>query len=233
MEHRAAPGDRRGRGVDEHPDRHDLHAVGDRREDHVVHPGRPRRDAVLVGHPEHAGDREAVHVGVDDADAQPALGESHRQVSRDRRLADAALAARDGVDAGEGVRAELGGPLRLAAPQALGERAALGRCHHRDVDGHVGHPGDARRGGAHVPFDRVGGRAADDRQLDADRRVPVGGHLHAADHVELGDRLADLGVEHGGQRTPDGVRQLRHGSSRLLPRPAPRGPRAGRAARHG
>ena len=73
------------------------------------------RDAVLIGEAEDAGDREAVHVGIHDAHAQAALGEGDREVRGDRRLADAALAARHRVDAGQRVGPELlrrapGGP---------------------------------------------------------------------------------------------------------------------------
>src|SRR5258707_840642 len=42
-----------------------------------------------------AGDREAVDVGIEDADRVAPLGQGHRQVGGDARLADTTLAGRD------------------------------------------------------------------------------------------------------------------------------------------
>ncbi len=89
MQHRSAPHDRAA-VVEEEPDGHDLQVVRDRRHDHLVHDHRPLLDA------EHARNRVAVDVGVDDADLEPAGAQRERQVDRQRRLADAALAGRDG-----------------------------------------------------------------------------------------------------------------------------------------
>ena len=50
--------------------------------------------------PEHARDREAPHVGVDDGDRVAPLGQRDGQVGGDRRLADAALARGDEQHAG-------------------------------------------------------------------------------------------------------------------------------------
>lgn len=64
MEHRTSPDDGLARR-DEHADAHHLHVMGDLRQDHLVDSGR------LSGETEHAGNGEAVDIGVDDADAQP------------------------------------------------------------------------------------------------------------------------------------------------------------------
>ena len=88
VEHRAAPHDG-AVGVEEEPDRHHLQLVGDRRHDHLVDHHRP------AGHAQHARDRVAVDVGVDHADLGAVRGQRGRQVRRQRRLADAALAGRD------------------------------------------------------------------------------------------------------------------------------------------
>jgi hypothetical protein len=70
----------------------------------------PSRDA------EHRGDRVAVDVGVEDADRAASLGQREREVDRDRRLADAALAAGD--------REHLGQRTRLGERDLLGRLAA-------------------------------------------------------------------------------------------------------------
>ena len=80
----------------------DLHAVRDRRQDHVADLGRLR-----AGDPEDAGDREPEHVGIHQPDPQAARREGDREVRGDGGLADAALAARDREDLRQRVRAEL------------------------------------------------------------------------------------------------------------------------------
>ena len=84
MEHRAAPDDSLARR-DEHADAHHLHVVGDLRQDHLVDSGR------LSGETEHAGDGEAVDIGVDDADAQALIRQGHGEIRSHRRFADSAL----------------------------------------------------------------------------------------------------------------------------------------------
>ena len=71
---------------------------------------------------EHAGDREAVDVGVDDADGVAVGGEGDGEVGRDARLADAALARRD--EQRPGPRPGLGERDRPALGVAVGAGCA-------------------------------------------------------------------------------------------------------------
>ena len=71
-------------------------------------------DRVVVG-PEHLGDREAIDVGVEQADAVAGLGQGDGEVHRDRRLADAALARRHPDDPGGGIGSEEGRHRRAAS----------------------------------------------------------------------------------------------------------------------
>ena len=88
VEHRPAP-HHGSVVVEEVADRDQLQPAADRRHDHLVDDDRPLLD------PEHVRDRVAVDVGVDDADLLPEPVERCCEVDRERRLADAALAARD------------------------------------------------------------------------------------------------------------------------------------------
>ena len=74
--------------------------MGFQREDHVVEADR------RTGHPHHAGNREAPHVDVDDADTVSFCGQGGGQVGGDRGLADAALAGGDGDHSGVAGRKE-------------------------------------------------------------------------------------------------------------------------------
>ena len=107
-------------------------------------------------------------------------------------LADAALAGRDGEHgrpaAGAGERDVLGRPAQLVA-----QRLALcvGHRNQHEVD-----RGDARhrqRRSGHVPLDGVLHRAAGDGDQHDDRRAAGGVNGHRVDHVQFGDRAADLG----------------------------------------
>ena len=244
MQHGPAPADRL-RTVDEHADRDHLHVVRDRREDHLAHLG-----GLHPGHPEQPRDREAEHVGIHDAHRQPPRGQGDAEVGSECRLADAALAARDRVDAGQGVRAELE-RLRPAAAQFVGERLTFLARHHTDAERHRSDPGRAGDGRTHVTFDRVGGRASDDRQLQVDgcRARLVDGHR--TDHVQLGDRPPQLGVDHAGEGLADALVEWSDEVGRIGTRiaagfdtrptvatqpacPCPsRAPPAGPSARHG
>ena len=88
VQHRPAPHHRRV-VLEEEADRHQLEVAAHGRHDHLVDDDRPLVDA------EHVRDRVAVDVGVEDADALAEAGERRGEVDRERRLADAALAARD------------------------------------------------------------------------------------------------------------------------------------------
>ena len=108
----------------------------------VVDPRRLRHAAVGVDEAEQRRDREAVHVGVDEPDREPARGERDGEVRGDRRLADAALAARHGDDARERAGAEGHLARGAAAAEALGERPALVGRHDADLERDIR---DARR----------------------------------------------------------------------------------------
>ena len=76
-------------------------------------PSAPAESAVDAEHPR---DAEPPDVGVEHADRQAPGRERGREVHRDRRLADAALAAGDGQDPGRG--GDLGARRVLARVQA-------------------------------------------------------------------------------------------------------------------
>ena len=115
---------------------------------------------------EHAGDRVAVDVGVDDADLEPAGAQREREVDRQRRLADAALAGRDGDDARALLDRDLPLVVAAAALQLRAQRGALRVVHVREPDGHGV---DARHGAdvhAHLRLEVRLERATGDREPD-------------------------------------------------------------------
>ncbi len=188
MEHGPAPHNRLIAG-DKHAYRDDLHVMGHRRHDHVVDLRGRRR------HPEHPGDREAVHVSVHDTDPQAVSRHRGREVDGDRGLADAALAGGHGIHPREG--AGLGKrdfALRDPAAELGFERGALLVAHDIEDDVDRGDPVDSheRRGG--VAAERVFEWAASDGEPDFEGRVSGVVDGDRLDHAEFGDRLADLGV---------------------------------------
>ena len=197
VEHRAAPGDDLVAARLEHADRdHRDAARCGHRHDQVVDLRGPG-----VGDAEHGRDRVAVDVGVDDADLEALLGQRQREVDRDRRLADAALAARDGEHLGQ--RARLGeGDLALgtAVAEDLLEAGALLGGHHAEAEVDRCHARHGRDGRRHVAVDRVLERAAGHGQQHVDRDRPVLGHLDRVHHPQLRDRSLDLRVVDGRQR---------------------------------
>ena len=110
VEHRTAPDDR-GVLLEEEPDRHDLHAVGLQRQDLAL--GR----YLGSGGPEaeHARDRIAPDVRVQDADALTLRGERSGQVGGQRRLAHAALTRPDAEHAARPARARPSAGCRVRA----------------------------------------------------------------------------------------------------------------------
>ena len=128
------------------------------RQDHVLDRGRPS-----VRDPEHAGDRVAVDVGVQHADAAALGGQRGGEVHRDRGLADSALAGRDGDHRGQ--RAGLGErdlALGLAAAELVTELGPLLVAHHAQVDLDPGHSRHAADRGRDVAPQGVLQRAAGD-----------------------------------------------------------------------
>ncbi len=77
MQHGTTPGHRLVT-CNEHADGDDLHAVGDRRQDHVVY-----LRGFLVDPPHQGGHGEAVHIGVHDANPEALGGKCTRQVDGD------------------------------------------------------------------------------------------------------------------------------------------------------
>ena len=167
---------------------------------------------------EHAGDREAVDVGVDDADRVAAGGEGDGEVRRHAGLADAALAGRDeqrpGPRAGLGERDRpaLGVALRLAVGCGRGRlpcswmRSASRSWSvitvNSTADGVT--PSSAATASSTRLRDLVLQRAAGDGEGDEDGHAAVGGRVDRADHAEVDDRAVQLRV----LDRPEGVDDL-------------------------
>jgi hypothetical protein len=172
--------------------------------------GALQRDHLLVAgldvplHAEEPGHREPPDVGVEHADGQPPAGEGHGQVDGDRALADAALARRDGDDAG-GVGD--GGDRRvLTRPQArpLHHEPLLAGVHDAGGHGDVLDPGQGTDMDLDVPLDLGPQGAAGHGQGDPDVD-PAVRHPHRGHHAQVDDVRAEFGVHHVAQGVPDGV----------------------------
>ena len=173
-------------------------------------------------HPEHLRDREPVDVGVEDADVVSHPREGHGQVDRDRRLADTALARGDPEDPGLRSRQHepVGPALLVAERAAVAVAVARGRraCVRRRPARRGAASGDGR-GGSSSMTDRLDGDLVDpgqrpDRPPDPARQLVdlgVVGHrqgeldadllaldLDPADHAQLAERSAQLGIDHRG-----------------------------------
>ena len=202
VQHRAAPDDRLVlAGEEAHRDERD--AVGFGRDDHVVDDGRRPVDA------EHARHREAPHVGVDRGDLVAALRERDREVGRDRRLADAALARRDREHAGAGV----GERVRCAAASARPSppsraAAALSGLRARSSVMTVrststrSTPASATTASVTRRGDLGPQRAARDRERDRHADA-VAVDRDAPDHVEIDDRRWISGSSTGRRASSD------------------------------
>ena len=184
---------------------------------------------------EHARDRVAVDVGVDDADPQALGGHRGGEVDGHRRLADAALAGGDRRRRGSATRAWRTGPRARRGRRAacVAERLALLVGHDAELDAHGGRR-RARAPTAAVTSlrDLVAHRAAGDgQQARGRRRVPSAAISTRVDHAELGDRAVDLGVvdrREGGRHLLDrGRRAWRRCYVDPADRPAPVGSGAG------
>jgi hypothetical protein len=192
VQHGPAPDDG-GVLLDKEADRHDLdRAVGQRR-----HDGALAGDHRALVDAEHAWDRIAPNVGIEDPDVLALLPQGGGQVGTQRRLADTALArghAEDRPDLGQRAL----GQRRPAEP--LLQLALLGLGEHVEFHLHVGDAlqGDERLGDGLLEV--RADRAAGGRQRDDDHRLPVGGDVDAAHHAEVDDRAAQLGIHHRRQR---------------------------------
>ena len=159
------------------------------RDDHVVHAGG------VAGQAEHAGDREAVDVGVDNADRQALFGECDSEVGGYRRLADTALAGGHRVDAGERVRFVEGNGARGAGPLELfAHLLALLGCHGAQFHVDGGDAFNSLYGLRGVADDGVLERTARDCQQNAhvDGAVVCDGEF--VEHSQFDDAAADFGV---------------------------------------
>ena len=193
------------------PDRDAPHAPRLRRQEHLVDHHR-----IPVG-AEHARDRVAVDVGVDDADRVAVGGERDGEVGGDAGLADPALAGRD--QQRSGARAGLGErdrpPLGVAvgvgrtgggggvAVEPAAQVLPLVVGHDREVDGHAGDVGEGEHGGVDPVGDLVAQRASGDGEGDEDLDRAVVGHLDVAHHAQIDDRAVQLGILHRTQGVDD------------------------------
>ena len=127
---------------------------------------------------------------------RPRRGQRGGQVHRHRGLADAALAGghrvHPGARAGLRERDLVG---RRVAAQLLAQLAALGVAHHAELDLHrPTRPRHPRHGGGDVAGELLLHRAAGHGQQHPHGDRAAAADRHRLDHVQLGDRLADLRV---------------------------------------
>ena len=162
--------------------------------------------------PSRPGNREPVHVGVDETDAQPPRGERDGEIGGERRLADAALAARHGDHPRERVRAERHHARRAAIAEEFGQLAPLVGRHDTDVEVDADDAGDGGRGIRHLPRDALGCRAARDREGDP-HRGDVAVDRDLTEHAEVGERAAQLRIDHGPDSGADRGGGIRHRAS--------------------
>ena len=158
---------------------------------------------------EHARHAEAPDVGVEHADGEAAGGQRGGEVHRDRRLADAALAARHREHAGG--RRHLGRARLLARVEAgaLHRRRLLLLGHLAVLDLDRGDAGEA----PHLRFDVLADldpqRAPGGGERDLHHDGAVGVDAHVVDHAEVDDARVQLGVDHPGQHAADVVGRRR------------------------
>ena len=151
----------------------------------------------LAFHPEQAWDREAPDVGVEEPDHEPAPGESHGEVDRDRGLAHAALARHDGQHPGGG--GDVGRRPGPAGP-CVGPGAISGARSSAPISpittSTAPTPGrlPTRRSTSERSWVRSG-QPATVRATSTSTR-PSGSTRDGPDHAEVDDVVAQLGVDH-------------------------------------
>jgi hypothetical protein len=204
VQHRAAPHHRLV-VVEEEPDRHQLQVMLHGRHDHPVDDDR------LLVNAEDVWDRVAVDVRVEDADTLADLCERRREIRRQRRLADTALAAADGDHASRRVQRQSLRPLVQAATQLLRQRGALLLCHDVERQRHALDTRDVAHHIANLVLKRRAQRAAGDGERDCylDATAVDDDPAH---HVELGHRLPELGVDDSRKRVEDAFAAGFHGA---------------------
>ena len=167
--------------------------------------------------PEHLGYRESVHVGIEQPDLEPGLGQRDGQVHRHRRLADAALARRHPDDTRLRIRSEKrrhgrGGRVPVSVvvvpvtvvtvlldaagglgPQPVPQTGALLFGHHHEVELDLLHSGHGAGGPVDLLGELLGAGPGGHRQghlyLDPATAGSDGSH-----QAELTQRQADLGL---------------------------------------
>ena len=153
-------------------------------------------------HPEQPRHRVAPDVGVEQADDQPTAGESDREVHTHRRLADSALAGHDREHPRRRGKIGRDGAVLRLEPSLRHQRRSLRRIHHAGADIDTLHAGKGLDLALDVGAELVAERAGGDREGDLDsHRSAV--DLDAANHAQLDDVRAELGIDDSGQRCPD------------------------------
>ena len=171
--------------------------------DHLPRPG---LDVAL--HAEQPRHREAPDVGVEDPDDQAAGGQRHGQVDRDRRLADAALARRDGQHPGAWRRSAVSGASSRAfqraraitAARSSASMAATCTSTERTQSRDCTWPTTSRSIWVRS------GQAAMVRATSTTTSPPS--TRDVPHHAEVDDGVAELGVDHGPQAVADLLRAV-------------------------
>ena len=223
VEHRPAPHQRLV-VVDEEADRHQLQVVRDRRDHQLVDEHR------LLVDPEHLRDRVAVDVGVEDADPRaPCAANAAARLTVSVDLPTPPLPEATAITRVVGsswiALSDSGRPPRSFEVSAARSSGLMTSNSSRTaVDALDG--ADLTRD---LLLERVPERAAGDGERDRDRDVAAGDR-DLADHVELGDRLAQLGIDHvraaRRKQRPWTVPSARSVPRRRSATPAPRLPAA-------
>ena len=200
----------------EHPDRDDLHVVGDGRDDHSVEGG---GRLVHAHHPRHG---KAEDVGVHEPDFEAGGGHGGREIDRDGGFAHAALAGCDGEDPREAALLGEGDDAVGRAPAQLRlQLGALLGVHGAHLDEDALDAFELADDVLHVGGDGVAQGTARGSQEYRDHDRAVVFDLDVVDHVEVGDRSADLGVDDAFERAAHFV-EANHGNhrTRLVNAPA-------------
>src|SRR5207253_4984980 len=127
-------------------------------------------------------------------DALALSAERSGEIDRQRRLADAALSARDRDHSRGSVERDAFGALGDAAAELGGERRFLLGGHDVEVERDAFDAGNRRERLGHLLLEARPQRAAGDGQRDRDGDIAAA-DPDVADHVELGDRTAQLRVD--------------------------------------
>src|SRR4051812_39781208 len=182
----------------------------DGRDDHLVD------EHGLLPDAEDVRDRVAVDIRVEQADLLALLRERDREVRGKRRLPDAALAAANREHTRRSIERE---PFRaLLHPTAQLRRQRLALLGRHDIESER-NALDARNVAedvGHLLLERVAQRTARDRERNRDANVAAV-DVYAADHVELGHRALQLGIDYPLERLEDQIAaRLAHGSEPSL-----------------